>query len=230
MRARPLYSTALVTVLLALAPTGASAAEEAAVPPEAPAPEATPAPSTGWVPQEPAAEGAGSGNAPTQRGSSLGSGGSSNPAPSTSEPAPAPEPPPAPTPTTSYYEQEAPTPTVSGETTPATEADFAPAPAPSPEPAPKPEPENVVPPAIGSADAVERSTSGVAGEFAASSAAVEQVASTVTEDSGGLPWLALILCGLVLIYAGARVLLGPVEPEFFRSGRFHFVRRLFPGS
>jgi hypothetical protein len=227
MRAHPLYSTALVTVLLALAPAGALAAEEPAVPPEAPAPEATPAPSTGWVPQEPAAEGAGSGNAPTQRGSSLGSGGSSNPAPSTSEPTPAPEPPaPAPAPAASY-EPESSAPPVREESTSAPEAE--PAPAPAPEPVAKTEPKNFPPPALGSADAVERPTSGVAGEFAAS-AAVEQVASTVTEDSGGLPWLALILCGLVLIYAGARVLLGPVEPEFFRSGRFHFVRRLFPGA
>lgn len=75
-----------------------------------------------------------------------------------------------------------------------------------------------------------RSTSGAAEESAASSAAAEQVASAVTEDSGGLPWLALILCGLVLLYAGMRVLLGPVEPEFFRSGRFRFVRRVFPGA
>jgi hypothetical protein len=227
MRRTPLYLIALVMVLLAVAPAGALAAEEpAAVPPEAPAPEATPAPSTGWVPQDAAAEGAGNANAPTQRGSSLGSGESSNPAPSTSEPAPAPESPsPAPAPTDSYYEPETPAP-VGEESTVAPKVDAAPA----PEPVAKAEPENAVPPAVGGADAVERPTSGVAGEFAASASAAAKVASTVTEDSGGLPWLALILCGLVLLYAGARVLLGPVEPEFFRSGRFRFVRRVFPGA
>lgn len=114
------------------------------------------------------------------------------------------------------------------ESSSASEAASAPAPAPSPEPVAKAEPENAAPPTLDSADAVARPTSGVAGESAASAAA-EQVASTVTEESGGLPWLALILCGLVLLYAGARVLLGPVEPEFFRSGRFRFVRRVFPG-
>jgi len=225
MRRPLLYLTALVMVLLAAAPASALAAEEpAAAPPEAPAPET---PSTGWVPQAPATEGGGSADAPTQRGSSLGSGGSSSPAPSTSEPQPAPAPPsPAPAPTESYYEPESPAPPESEGSTSASEA---PAPVPAPVAEPVAKPEHVAPPALDSADAVARSTSG-AEEESAASAAAEQVARTVTEDSGGLPWLALILCGLVLLYAGARVLLGPVEPEFFRSGRFRFMRRVFPGA
>jgi hypothetical protein len=40
----------------------------------------------------------------------------------------------------------------------------------------------------------------------------------------------LILAGLTLLYAGVRVLLGPVEPEFLRSGRLRFFRRVFPGA
>jgi hypothetical protein len=227
MRWPPLYLIALVMVLLSVAPAGALAAEEpAAVPPEAPAPEADPPPSTGWVPQDAAAEGGGSANAPAQRGSSLGSGGSSNPAPSASEPPAPPEPPQPVAPPVSSYEPETPTPAAGEEAAIAPEAE--PAPLPAPEPVTKAEPEKAVPPAIEGADLVARPTSEGADESAAS-AAVKKVASTVSEDSGGLPWLALVLCGLVLLYAGVRLLLGPVEPEFFRSGRFRFMRRVFPG-
>ncbi|HEX7278765.1 MAG TPA: hypothetical protein VF255_03975 [Solirubrobacterales bacterium] len=225
MRWRPLYLVTLVMVLLAAVPAAAPAAEEAA---EAPASEAPP-PSTGWVPQTPAAEGGDEAPASAQQGSSLGSGGRSSPAPPPSEPPPAPAPSPAPAPADSYYEPETSTPPATEESTSAIEAAPAPAPAPAPEPVAKEKPENTVPPALGGADAVARPTAGVAGELAASAAAAEEVASTVTEDSG-LPWLALILCGLVLLYAGVRLLLGPVEPEFFRSGRFRFVRRVFPGA
>ncbi|HST70512.1 MAG TPA: hypothetical protein VLI94_12745 [Solirubrobacterales bacterium] len=227
MRWPPLSLIALVVVLLAAAPTGATAAEE--TPGEAPAAE-TPPPSTGWVPQTPAPEGDGDAPASAQQGSSLGSGENSSSAPSGSEPNPAPEPSsPAPAPTDSYYEPETSAAPATEESTSAPEVNAAPAPEPAPEPVAKAEPKNTVPPSVGGADAVARPTSGVEGELAVSAAA-EQVASTVTEDSGGLPWLALILCGLVLLYAGVRLLLGPVEPEFFRSGRFRFVRRVFPGA
>jgi len=66
---------------------------------------------------------------------------------------------------------------------------------------------------------------GVAG-VSATSAAVADTSAQVA-DSGGLPWLALIACGLVLLVAGARLVFGPIEPESFRYSRFRFLRRAF---
>jgi hypothetical protein len=68
----------------------------------------------------------------------------------------------------------------------------------------------------------------VAGASAASPA--EVVASNVrqrsTPDSGDPPLPILIVGGLILLYTGARLLLGPVEPpDFFSSGPFQRVRR-----
>ena len=222
MRWLPPSLIALAMVLLIAAPAAAPAAEEA---PEAPASEAPP-PSGGWVPQDPAPEGGGDAPAPAQQGSSLGSGERSSPAPSTSDPAPEPSSPP-PAPVETYEREPSATVTEESRSTPAP----APEPAPAPPPVAKVEPDPGVPPAVGAAHLVARpASSGEAEDDSATSAAAEQVAGTVNEDSGGLPWLALILCGLVLLYAGMRVLLGPVEPEFFRSGRFRFVRRVFPGA
>jgi hypothetical protein len=227
MRRLPFYLVALVIVLLTAGPASSLAAEEpAAVPPEAPAPEAAPQPSTGWVPQDAAAEDAGSANAPTQRGSALGSGESSSPAPSTSEPPASTEAPaPVAAPTGAY---EPSPPPVSEESTSAPQAEVAPVPVEPP--VAKVEPDPGPPPAVGSADSVARSATTKEADGSEPAAAAAQVVNTVTKDSGGLPWLALILCGLVLLYAGVRVLLGPVEPEFFRSGRLRFMRRVFPGA
>jgi hypothetical protein len=226
MRRLPPSLVALVIVLLAAAPAGALAAEEApGAPAEAPASEAPP-PSGGWVPQTPAAEGGGDAPASAQPGSSLGSGGRSNSAPSTSEPSPSPEPSPPPAPVETYEPE--PSASATEESTGTSEA--APEPAPAQPPVAKAKPDPGVPPAVGAADLVARPTSSGEAKGDPEASAAAQVASTVTKDSGGLPWLALILCGLVLLYAGLRLLLGPVEPEFFRSGPFRFVRRVFPGA
>jgi hypothetical protein len=47
----------------------------------------------------------------------------------------------------------------------------------------------------------------------------------VASGSGSLPLPVLIVGLLILVYAGARLLLGPVEPDLFRSGPLQRVRR-----
>lgn len=185
----------------------------------------TPPPSTGWVPQGGASEGSGGGSSGAQQGSSLGSGSSpSKPAPPPSPPPSPPPvataPPPAPEPSTSY-EDEAPVETAAPE--PVT------TPAPVPEPAPvKPEPKPPVDArvALGSADAVLVGSGDVKG-VAASSASASPTAPVVPE-SGGLPWLALIVFGLILVVAGVRLVFGPIEADSLRYSRFRFLRRAAP--
>lgn len=185
----------------------------------------TPPASTGWVPQGGASEGTGGGASGAQQGSSLGSGSSpSTPAP---EPAPAPSPPPvstapppAPEPSTSY-EAEAPAEAAAPE----------PALAPEPEPAPaKPEPEPSPPVdahvALGSADAVLVGSGEVKG--VSMSSASTATTAPVAPESGGLPWLALIVFGLILVVAGARLVLGPIEADSLRYSRFRILRRAAP--
>jgi hypothetical protein len=229
MRWLPLSLIALVAVLLAALPASALGAEAAGVPAEAPASE-TPPPSTGWVPQSPAAEGSDDAQAPAQQGSSLGSGESPKQSAPPSQPPSSTEPPPPPTTSTDSYEPEPSAPPIAEERTSALEEESAVSVTP---PVVEAKPDPGVPPAVGAADMVARSVSSGKAEADGSSSAAAQVASASVEgasDSGGLPWLALILCGLILLYAGMRLLLGPVEPEFFRSGRFRFFRRVFPGA
>jgi len=221
---------AVATVLLSIAP-GAALAETAESAGE-PTPAAeSPPPSTGWVPQGSPSEGSGSGSSGTQQGSSLGSGGSSgNPTPKPSPPpseAPVSSaPPPEPAPSSDSYETEA---TVE----PAPEESVS-APAPEPEASPpEPVPE---PPAhvnahvdLGRADAVLTGSGGVKG--VSTSSAAESAASTtaqVAPDSGGLPWLALIIFSLILVVAGARLVYGPIEADSLRYSRFKFIRRAAP--
>ena len=65
----------------------------------------------------------------------------------------------------------------------------------------------------------------------ASSVPARPAANTSEPSAAGAPgllWPVLILCLLVLLYAGARLLLGPVELDIFRSSPFRRVRRAFP--
>jgi hypothetical protein len=103
---------------------------------------------------------------------------------------------------------------------------------PAPEPVPpKPTPE---PPAhvnahvdLASADAVLKGSGGVKG-VSASSAEVAPTAAQVASDSGGLPWLALVVFGLILVVAGARLVFGPIEADSLRYSRFKLIRRAAP--
>jgi hypothetical protein len=72
-------------------------------------------------------------------------------------------------------------------------------------------------------------SAGVEG-VSASSAAASSPAGTVavTPESGGLPWPALIVFGLILVVAGARLVLGPLEADSLRYSRFKFLRRAAP--
>ncbi len=105
-------------------------------------------------------------------------------------------------------------------------------PAPEPEPAPaKPAPK---PPAhvnahvdLASADAVLEGSGGVKG-VSTSSAGAAPATAQVAPDSGGLPWLALIAFGLVLVVAGVRLVFGPIETDSLRYSRFKFLRRAAP--
>jgi hypothetical protein len=103
---------------------------------------------------------------------------------------------------------------------------------PAPEPAPaKPAPE---PPAhvnahvdLGAADAVLEGSGEVKGVSATSAGAAPATAQ-VAPDSGGLPWLALVVFGLILVVAGARLVFGPIEADSLRYSRFKFIRRAAP--
>ncbi|MGE0066423.1 MAG: hypothetical protein AB7T48_03630 [Solirubrobacterales bacterium] len=203
----------------AFAAEAGAAAEVPGSSPEAPetTTEPTPAPSTGWVPQEGSGGTAGGGEK-TSRGSTLGSGGSSKPTPSAT-PAPAP----APTPSPSTYQEEPETEsTLSLEETVET-APVEAAPTPAEEPATKPAPDKPSLKAVGGAVVVAsaKPRQGVLGASAESApvAAVPAAASSDPGSSGiGTAGLAaLVVCLLALVYAGARVMLGPVEPNL--SGR-----------
>jgi hypothetical protein len=66
---------------------------------------------------------------------------------------------------------------------------------------------------------------GVKGVSASSAAGTT---AQVAPGSGGLPWPALIVCGLILLVAGARLLVGPFETDSLRYSRFKFLRRAAP--
>lgn len=208
--------------------TGATAGEgatesagstESSPPVEEPSPSASP----GWVPQDDAAEDTGGATAPTRRGSSLGSGGSSNPSRSPDE-QPAAGEVPAPAPVSSgSYEPEASSTSTYEEPTSTIPA------------APTVDPERreakPTPVAVGSADPVAKTASPQDSTRPASPVQATPVANTSEQaaaGSGGLLWAALIVGLLTLLYAGARVLLGPVELDIFRSNPFRRARRAFP--
>ena len=188
--------------------------------------EAPPA-STGWVPQGGASEGSGSGSSGAQQGSSLGSGSSpSKPAPQPTPPPSEPvatAPPPAPEPSTSY-EDEAPVESAAPEPVATPASDPEPAP---PKPDPKPSPPVDAHVALSGADAVLEGSGDVKG-VSASSADAAPATAQVTAEPGGLPWLALIVFGLILVVAGMRLVLGPFEADSLRYSRFRFLRRAAP--
>ena len=105
-------------------------------------------------------------------------------------------------------------------------------PAPEPEPAPaQPAPK---PPAhvnahvdLDSANAVLEGSGGVKGVSTSSADAVPATAQ-IAPESEGLPWLALIVFGLILVVAGMRLVFGPFEADSLRYSRFRFIRRAFP--
>jgi hypothetical protein len=66
----------------------------------------------------------------------------------------------------------------------------------------------------------------VADASSAPAAAVAGTPGRVASGSGGLPLPILIVGVLIVVYAGARLLLGPVEPDVFTSGPFQRVRRV----
>lgn len=228
-RCRLALSLAVMAMaVILLAPTAALG--ETAEPTGEPAPTAeSPPASTGWVPQGGASEGSGGGSAPTQQGSSLGSGGSSGqstpkqPAEPSEPPVPS-APPPAPVPSSDSYETEA-------AVEPAPEESVS-APAPEPEArTPEPTPEPAPPPhvAVDRADALLTGSGGVKGVSASSAAeSASSVTAEVAPASGGLPWLALIVFSLILVVAGVRLVFGPIELDTLRYSRFKLVRRAAP--
>lgn len=103
-------------------------------------------------------------------------------------------------------------------------------PAPEPEAAPKPAPASPAPadPPVkhSSAGTELQGSGGVKGVSASSS--VASTAAQVAPDSSGLPWLALIVFGLILVVAGARLVFGPFEADSLRYSRFRLLRRAAP--
>jgi hypothetical protein len=236
-RCLELAIAATAVVMIAAAPAAAQAAGEGSAdratpetvteppsgPAESPAPEApTPPPtapaSSGWIPQGSGSTTSGNSAAPTQRGSSLGSGGAPNvPEPAAEEPSVVRES----TGSSSYHQSESST---------------------SSSPSTRSAPSTVEDPAstrqagsrIGSVQpSPERTTHrGVAGLAAASPVSVPESAPVANvgfaplaqveplaspsdpagSGPGALLWLGLIVAGLIGVYAGGRVVLGPVEP------------------
>lgn len=235
-----LFIAVAVMALVAAAPTGALAAGEGsgggstvgetgtesssgsteAAPPasEEASPTTTPPPSAGWVPQGEGTEASSDGTASTRHGSSLGSGASpAKLAGSTSEESS------SSSGSSSYYEPESS------------------APSPVEVPASKPQVTSqagsVESQPIEATPAKGRAGVGVAIPVAlpkspqaaatspASPAALVSAPARVASSSGSLPLPILIVGLLILVYVGARLLLGPVEPDLFRSGPFQRVRR-----
>ena len=235
-----LSAVALAMGLISASPAGALAAGEESGPPAAGEGTAEPAGSTessppaegsspppaGWVPQGDAAEDTGDAAATTQRGSSLGSGGGSSQSRS-GDGQPAPSNPPAPTPAPSGpYEPEASSPSTFEEPVGARAVPTVDSESRRAEPATE-----AVPLAIGGADPVATTASRQDSTRPAAPVEATPVASTsgqAVAGSSGLLWPTLIVLVLILLYAGARVVLGPVELDIFRSGPFRRVRRGYP--
>lgn len=188
---------------------------------------ATPPASTGWVPQGEGTEASSHEAASTRRGSSLGSGASPKQGGSTGEQAGS----------TSeessysggssgYHEPESSTPSTVEEPASKPRA-VSPVDPVEPQVAAEPTPAEGGHAAVGVATPVALPVSPQATDTSSAppAALVVSTPDRVASGSGGLPLPILIVGLLILIYAGARLLLGPVEPDLFRSGRFQRVRR-----
>jgi hypothetical protein len=241
-----LFLAVAATALIVAAPAGALAAAEeskdsstaggaAAESPsgqaeshtESAPPTEAEAPSTGWVPQGEGSETSNDGTSGARRGSSLGSGGGSSANSADEEPSQT-------TGSSGYHEE----PTSSSgyyESPESSTRPAAPEPASAPRapsgggstepPAPTKAPTgNRASMAVGTAVTVARSESLPVADAADVSAAIAPSANpraATAPGIGALKMLALIVCGFILVYAGARLLLGPVEPgmpAFLRAG------------
>jgi hypothetical protein len=176
--------------------------------------------STGWVPQEASTETSSHEAAPTRHGSSLGIGASSKQAkPKSKESSYSGG-------SSGYYESESSTPSTVEE--PASEPRVVRPVAPvEPQPA-EAAPDKGGHAAVGAAVSVALPESPQAVDPSSIPPPAALVASTrdrTASGSGGLPLPVLIVSLLILAYAGWRLLLGPVEPDLFRSGPLQRVRR-----
>lgn len=215
-------TAAIALALICALPAGALAETPPESEPSPPA-EASPPTSPGWVPPSETAEDTGSSTAPIRRGSSLGSGGGpSQPAPADQEPAPSEEPAPAPA-SSGTYKPEAPSQSIDQEPASAPEP-LEPAPAVDPEPrVAKPDPV-----ALGAAVAVARASEPESPSVAPVQAKpVADLSEQAAAGPSGLLWPVVIVGILLLLYVGARLLLGPVELDLFRSNPFR-RRRGYP--
>jgi hypothetical protein len=188
---------------------------------------ATPPASTGWVPQGEGTEASSHEAASTRRGSSLGSGASPKQGGSTGEQAGS---------TgeessysggsSGYHEPESSTRSTVEESASKPQA-ASPVNPVEPQVAAEPIPAEGGHAAVGVATPVALPVSPQAADTSSAppAALVVSTPDRVASGSGGLPLPILIVGLLILIYAGARLLLGPVEPDLFRSGRFQRVRR-----
>lgn len=185
---------------------------------EAPSTATAPA-STGWVPQGEGTEAFSHDAASTRRGSSLGSGAGPKRAGSTSEE------PSYSGGSSGYSEPESSTPSTFEE--PASKSRTV-----SPGGSVEPQTAEATPgkggrAAVGVATPVALSDSPRVADTSSAppAAAMVSTRARVASGSGGLPLPILIVGGLILVYAGGRLLLGPVEPDLFRSGPLQRVRR-----
>ncbi len=248
-RCLELFIVVAAMALIAVAPAGALAGEESSgggavgetgtesssgstgsAPPaseESPT-TATPPASTGWVPQGEGTEASSHEAASTRRGSSLGSGASPKQPGSTSEQAGSTgEEPSSNGSSSGYYEPESSTPSTVEE--PASKPRAAsPADPVEPQPAAEPAPVEGGHAAVGVATPVALPVSPQVADTGSAppAAALVGTPDRVASGSGGLPLPILIVGLLILVYAGARLLLGPVEPDLFRSGPLQRVRRV----
>lgn len=237
-----LFVVAGVMALVAAAPAGALAAGEDSsgstagetgtesaggstvpVPPptsEEASPTASPPASTGWVPQEGGTETSSHEAAPTRHGSSLGIGASSKQAkPKSEESSYSGD-------SGGYYESESSAPTTPEE--PASKPRVVRPVDPVEPPTVKVTPDKGGRAAVGAAVSVALPESPQAADPSSIPPPAALVASTrdrTATGSGGLPLPVLIVSLLILVYAGWRLLLGPVEPDLFRSGPLQRVRR-----
>jgi hypothetical protein len=206
-----------------------SGATEPGVPatPEVTVPPVTPPASTGWIPQGSGSAPSSGGAAPTHRGSSLGSGGGPSPAESTSKESSSSSG--SSSGSSGSYQPESSTPstpsTFEAASTPSTPATLE-EPTTSPQVGSESNPVEP-PPAEPSAGKEFRTVVGAASPVVvpeapqvvktsfAPAAKAAAVASQVDQGSSGpgaLWWLAVIVGGLILVYAAGRLLLEPTEP------------------
>ena len=205
---------ALLAALPAVAMAAETGAETPSGPTESTTPETTSPPPVGWVPQGSGGEESAGGSSGVRHGSSLGSGGGGGGS-TRNDSAPAEQPSyEAPSSESGYDPQESSPAPTGEEVDGASEETSVLQPVEPPPPRKPARPTGIA--GLGDSVALTQPevlrVAGVHAESAASSVPLASQGGDTASGPDFLWWIAIAVCGLLLVYAGARLILEPTEP------------------